>query len=781
MTQPYDFIDGYRLIDGEELNNKFGHPVWSTAAAVKATSNGTLANSQRLTETISQITIAVLPNASVVLPQALPGQIFIVLNSTLNPIVVYADGGSTIDSAPGNVGVSQGSAEASLYFSVQPYQWLKINFPPFSLNYTIDTIAQLRTYSPASGTTAYVNGYYTIGDGGGGAFYGVSGQPAGTFVENYGTVILPTGGDGSKAWLRVISGTIFTKMFGAVGDGVADDTTAIQRAIDYLQANVQFGASSQTSGKKCLAFTQGKYLITAPINLKYDLGVSFQILGNNAVISTDSDIDMLYIQGYQAPASRPPNPPTYIVSNIHISNLNFQGCWNLTTGAGNTSNNAVHILAGIGLTFNDCTLTGCYKAVYGEGMINTSFNNCYFRNSFYGIDSLPGTVAPSTFSNNVINFTNCLFNHLQRAVRCVNNSLGPWCFYGCNAESINLETGTATDGVKCFEFMNAPRILFAGCYLEAFAGQYGVYYDGRGGGNSSLTIESSYIAPGNYPIGYTVYSDNTNSSSVGSSQITVIGSTLGHPTLPSQSLYLGRTDLTKLSTSCAIIGNFFGQVGGVTDRVMYFNNGSLSVGSGEASPLARLVSTSTFQAQARFVYDATNYQTVTVNSAGSVSYSSFGATPRFIYNAYLDVTSATTGAPVIALKSSSASFASAIVSAVADAGATPANFNFISCALGSTNHFRVRGDGYIFPLDGTGIVAGTSTGFSIGTGINQKIGFYGTTPDIQPVGGGGYATITGAATTPFFAESRSTGGSGTATYTFGDIVAALKKLGLIQN
>lgn len=72
----------------------------------------------------------------------------------------------------------------------------------------------------------------------GGQFVMRTGAAPGTYVDDggdyCGTVIVPTGGDGSSCWRRVLDGYVTPQMFGAVGDGTASalDTPAIQAAID---------------------------------------------------------------------------------------------------------------------------------------------------------------------------------------------------------------------------------------------------------------------------------------------------------------------------------------------------------------------------------------------------------------------------------------------------------------------------------------------------------------------------------------------------------------------
>lgn len=105
---------------------------------------------------------------------------------------------------------------------------------------TVGSIAELKTFTPVEGRYIYAAGYYADGDGGGGFFYGAIN---GTFVDNGGSIIVPTGGDGTTAWLRIIEGPVSVKYFGAVCDGVANDTAKVTAAA-ALNLPLYFPASS---------------------------------------------------------------------------------------------------------------------------------------------------------------------------------------------------------------------------------------------------------------------------------------------------------------------------------------------------------------------------------------------------------------------------------------------------------------------------------------------------------------------------------------------------------
>jgi hypothetical protein len=118
--------------------------------------------------------------------------------------------------------------------------------------------------SSGSRPVIVVGGYWMPGDGGGGVFYWSNT----TITDDGGTQIVPlaTGGDGGigsvgKGWVRIYSGPINVRWFGAKGNGssdagVSDDAAAINAAIAV-------GAARQT----VVYFPPGIYMVSSGINL----------------------------------------------------------------------------------------------------------------------------------------------------------------------------------------------------------------------------------------------------------------------------------------------------------------------------------------------------------------------------------------------------------------------------------------------------------------------------------------------------------------------------------
>jgi len=114
----------------------------------------------------------------------------------------------------------------------------------------VASIQALRDYT-GSATVVYVEGHTTAGDGGGGNFR----KDTGTFVDNNGTILVSTGGDGSVRWLRDYSGTVHLRWFGAKGTGLDTDKVSNFEAI---KAWWNYGASS----KNPLYVDPGVYVTT---------------------------------------------------------------------------------------------------------------------------------------------------------------------------------------------------------------------------------------------------------------------------------------------------------------------------------------------------------------------------------------------------------------------------------------------------------------------------------------------------------------------------------------
>lgn len=130
--------------------------------------------------------------------------------------------------------------------------------PAATLAQTIANIATLRAANTLTlpATSVQTVGYYSTSttsapDGGGGVYNYDSTDI--TSVDNGGTIIVDVA---NRRWkLFVIDGYINAKQFGAKGDGVTDDSVAIQTALNYLTAN----------GGGTLLLPPGNYIATVPL------------------------------------------------------------------------------------------------------------------------------------------------------------------------------------------------------------------------------------------------------------------------------------------------------------------------------------------------------------------------------------------------------------------------------------------------------------------------------------------------------------------------------------
>ncbi len=215
--------------------------------------------------------------------------------------------------------------------------------------FTIDTFDQLRSIE-GYGFPVYLRGHTSIVDGGFGWFEYISGQPAGTFSDDDGITAVPTGGDGSAAWIRQFTGAINAKWFNAVGDGSTDDTIAIDNMFDYLENHLHYEGTAVNGSRDILLVTDAPTLYFPAGEYVYN-GTGYIPIDNKVIVikgqspeSTTIRIDSDYHFVHPTTASK-------VMTYIEFSDLK--------------------IIGGRGAFFNEKTDTG--NVAHGKRVYNCIF------------------------------------------------------------------------------------------------------------------------------------------------------------------------------------------------------------------------------------------------------------------------------------------------------------------------------------------------------------------------------------------------------------------------
>lgn len=150
--------------------------------------------------------------------------------------------------------------------------------------YYFDTVADMKAGNLNAGDMAITKGYYSSNDGGNGEYTIVDDN---NLVDDGGSILELTNGLFAK--LIIKNDIVNVKQFGAKGDGTTDDSTAIQKTIDY---------------GKIVKFTDGNYLINTQLNLKSNT----KLIGNKkATIKTNGLSNNYLLRG----------DGNYIATNIY--------------------------------------------------------------------------------------------------------------------------------------------------------------------------------------------------------------------------------------------------------------------------------------------------------------------------------------------------------------------------------------------------------------------------------------------------------------------------------
>jgi Pectate lyase superfamily protein len=257
----------------------------------------------------------------------------------------------------------------------------------------------------------------------------------------------------TKATFSMISGAFANvKDFGAAGDGVTDDTAAIQAAINYAQNNISPpGLTTSATGPGCVYFPAGAYKVTDELLVTYKISV----LGEGqSEYSYGSRLFQTTVDKHLFNLS-PTGPGTsFSIEKMVMANTAGVGTGNLVnilkTSNGVNSQRYVDCTfaqpqkLALCLTGDDIAIANCLFDV------STQSNNCI---------QLGGTVAGQATSN--VRVTGCDFFHIPGRIFALINVSG-LTVSGCNISQPNATTKTQIVFDAQTDLVSAKNIAITG-------------------------------------------------------------------------------------------------------------------------------------------------------------------------------------------------------------------------------------------------------------------------------------------------------------------------------
>ncbi len=219
---------------------------------------------------------------------------------------------------------------------------------PAKVIYSVDVVDDLSLLDTNKIVTASVKGYDEPNDGGGGIFNYDASQSG---VNNKGTII--------NGWVRQYNGNINVLYFGVKGDGLTDDTDAIN---DALNAFGQYTA---------FYFPQGEYLVSSTINIRNSYtAIIGDGSGATSIIRTDGD--------YGDTFSVSPDDPT----SSFLLGITFHGI-KIRANVEMNSDAHLHLEEITQSTFTDVFLEDGFRGLLIEGGRNIHFSSFKIESGKY--------------------------------------------------------------------------------------------------------------------------------------------------------------------------------------------------------------------------------------------------------------------------------------------------------------------------------------------------------------------------------------------------------------
>lgn len=278
----------------------------------------------------------------------------------------------------------------------------------------ISDMAALQITPVVDGQLIYLSGYETPVDGGEGQFIGVTGAAPGTYTDNGGTIIVPSGSGGS-AWLRVIEGPYNVKWFGAKGDGLTNDAPAIQATFDAIEATTNTIVAYFPTGtyKINTGLTMNQYYCSIDGHATIDASsnatiTALTITGDVAIETSNYYARRGTITGnmrFKGPGKSTASTGIYFNSSVVNSNAAayLDNVAVFSFGKGHYHNDRSHGFTGIRCETFDCGICLYSPVTVTDGGERMNYISCTFYNSDLAVSYANG--------DGTLNFDSCSFDY----------------------------------------------------------------------------------------------------------------------------------------------------------------------------------------------------------------------------------------------------------------------------------------------------------------------------------------------------------------------------------
>ena len=327
------------------------------------------------------------------------------------------------------------------------------------------------------------------------------------------------------------------KDFGAVGDGVADDTTAIQAAIT---------AGYSTGSGFSIYFPKGTYLMSSTItmgNTSSTVGIPTRLFGDyraSIIKVSAANVNPFLWQG--------PNPDVDGAGNrtgsVVVENLNFQGPGSSGT---NTNSIALSFYGVQGITLRNTYSSGWYAAESYHNVDLVNRFNVWIQQNYNGVISNASGYALNSSLNSFNSYGGQVGNHNNYGIHYL-GGLNP-CFYGVNftinKTSIALSPGVLADGTTFTTNMVTVSPTISGCYFEGDTGTSIQLGGGtgivRGGSYNGNNFIAAYAGP------LITVSNYSNSLGIGSARNNTFDTSFSGSSFISQTSSFEKLDYNNLN------------------------------------------------------------------------------------------------------------------------------------------------------------------------------------------------------------------------------------------